>query len=136
MKRFYEPNLMTCFKSGSFLFLVALAIIVTAFWSQTVFLTGMITIILLALVFGRTLAAAGLDAMLVRLSPFSKRKALFLLGVSILFAFFAFVIIVPLMISLFGTLSIQFVRLSALAAATCYLPFFTVARILTIEGTD
>lgn len=122
MKRFYEPNLMTCLKSGCFLFAISLIIIATAFWSRWVLLTGVIGIMAFALIMGRSLARAGLDAMLVKLSQFHRLKGAALIGVAILFEGVLFVFAVPITIAAFDNINIEFVRLASLAAATAFLP--------------
>ena len=99
-------------------------VIATAFWSQWTLLTGIIGIVAIALLMGHSLARAGLDAMLVKLSQFNRFKAIMLIGLTILFQGVLFVFAIPITITIFDGASIEFVRLTSLMAAIAFLPFF------------
>lgn len=135
MKRFFEPNLMTCFNSGLFLFAAALAIIAAAYWSTLVLLTGIIAITAFAFIFGRSLAYAGLDTMLVKLSQFSRLKASSVIVLGIFVEMVLFVFAVPILVSLIDTLDIDLVRLISLAASVTFLPF-TIVLVASLTASE
>ena len=135
MKRFFEPNLMTCFKSGLFLFAAALAIIAAAYWSTLVLLTGIIAITAFAFIFGRSLAYAGLDTMLVKLSQFNRIKAVMMIALGIFVEMVLFVFAVPILVSLNDSLDIDLVRLISLAASVTFLPF-TIVLVASLTASE
>jgi len=106
----------------------AAAIIVTEYLAEAELFTGVITLIICALVYGRSLARAGFDAMWVRLTQYSMARGfMFVLsgvGIEILLALIAIAAIASNLT--YSDAAIDQMRLLSLAAIIAFLPFTVV----------
>jgi hypothetical protein len=121
MERFFLSSIGTCLKSGTLLFVAGILIVFALRLAEWTVVGGVITIAVGAVVYGRSLARAGFDAMLVRLSPFSRAKSVLLVFIAITFNAIGYVVLFA-----FGfvglELDLDLARVLALIAAVAYLP--------------
>ena len=121
MERFYLTSIKTCIKSGCLLFVAGILIVLAVRAAEWSVIGGVVAIVIGAVVYGRSLARAGFDAALVRLSQYSRtRSLLILLGALLLngFGYIALSVIGYLGLGLALDLS----RIIALIAALVFLP--------------
>ncbi len=130
MERFYLSSISTCLKSGALLFVAGVLIVLAIRAAEWTVIGGVAAISVGAIVYGRSLARAGFDAMLVRLSQYSKAKALMVMLGAIMLNGLAYVTLVA--IGFAGLdLSLDLARILALIAAVAFLPtsVFIVTQI-------
>ena len=130
MERFYEPNMITCLKSGSLLFTAALVPTAIAYLADWLLLTGVAVIGTGALLISHNLACAGFNAMLVHLNQHSQLKALSCTFVAIVLNAVAFLALTIAGVNLES--DVNLVRLIALFAAIAFLPL-TVLIVIRVS---
>lgn len=134
MERFYLSSITTCVKSGALLFVAGVLIVLAIRAAEWTVIGGVVAISVGAIVYGRSLARAGFDAMLVRLSQYSKAKALMITFGAIILNSLAYVALVT--IGFVGLdLTLDLARILALIAAVAFLPM-SVFIVTQIEVHD
>ena len=121
MERFYQTSIKTCIKSGGLLFVAGILIVLAVWAAEWSVIGGVVAIVIGAVVYSRSLARAGFDAMLVRLSQYTRTKTLLVFSGALLlngFGYTALSIIGYLGLGLALDLS----RIIALIAAIAFLP--------------
>jgi len=121
MERFYLTSIKTCIKSGSLLFVAGVLIVVAVRAAEWSVIGGVVAIVVGAVVYGRSLARAGFDAVLVRLSQYSRTKSLLILLGALLLNGFGYIALSVIGYLGLG-LELDLSRIIALIAAIVFLP--------------
>lgn len=131
MKRFYEPTVINCLKSGTLLFMAVLLPTATGYFANWFLLTGVVALSAGTLLFSRSLARVGVDAMLVHLSQFNRAVA-FLIILSAL-ALHALALVGVTIIAVRLEMDISLVRTLASFALIAFLPVTIVGSAKILE---
>ncbi|MFC3052371.1 hypothetical protein [Kordiimonas pumila] len=93
MKRFYSPTLMTCFKSGLMLALVAAIPSIIFLYASSILATGIAAIAATISFYNSKLMQAGFQAMMIRFSSFSTLSETLILLAALILHVILFVLI-------------------------------------------
>ncbi len=130
MQQFYEPSLLTCFKSG--LMLAVLFAVPTAVYhySASVLWTGIMAIVISSFIYNHSLSSAGLNAAMIRMSSCSAITETLIITLA-LFANLAVFVITANQFT-FMENGFDAVRVVLATTLIAYLPFsvFAVATII------
>jgi len=121
MERFYLTSIKTCIKSGGLLFVAGILIVVAVRAAEWSVIGGVVAIVVGAIVYGRSLARAGFDAVLVRLSQYSRTRSLLILLGALLLNGFGYIALSVIGYVGLG-LELDLSRIMALIAAIVFLP--------------
>jgi len=121
MERFYLTSIKTCIKSGGLLFVAGILIVFAVRAAEWSVIGGVVAIVIGAIVYGRSLARAGFDALLVRLSQYSRTKSLLILLGALLLNGFGYIALSVIGYLGLG-LALDLSRIIALIAAIVFLP--------------